>query len=201
MREGARGNVPRIGVEAALEGDWAHWLGDGGEFVGMTGFGASAPAEVLYREFGITAEAVATAALRCLAPKAAASMMTTRTTRGHDGTYYPEAIAGPRRRTWLRRAGLQHQQYGAGACDHGSGRSGRCARHHSGLARRARLRQRRHAVEDDRGAGSDVSADSALPASGPWQRGIDLRHRDQARIYVGHDGRFAEGRRQDAGGL
>jgi transketolase len=56
-----------VGVEAAVEGDWARWLGDGGEFVGMTGFGASAPADVLYREFGITAEAVATAALRGLA--------------------------------------------------------------------------------------------------------------------------------------
>ena len=56
------GSVPRIGVEAAVEGDWARWLGDSGEFVGMTGFGASAPAEVLYREFGITAEAVAAAA-------------------------------------------------------------------------------------------------------------------------------------------
>ena len=61
------GRVPRIGVEAAIEGDWARWLGDSGEFVGMTGFGASAPAEVLYREFGITAEAVAAAAMRCLA--------------------------------------------------------------------------------------------------------------------------------------
>ncbi len=61
------GNAPRIGVEAAVEGDWARWLGDNGEFVGMTGFGASAPAEVLYREFGITAEAVATSALRCVA--------------------------------------------------------------------------------------------------------------------------------------
>jgi transketolase len=61
------GRVPRIGVEAAIEGDWARWLGDGGEFIGMAGFGASAPAETLYREFGITAEAVATAALRCLA--------------------------------------------------------------------------------------------------------------------------------------
>jgi len=60
------GTVPRIGVEAAIEGDWARWLGDSGEFVGMTGFGASAPAEVLYREFGITAEAVAKAALHCL---------------------------------------------------------------------------------------------------------------------------------------
>jgi transketolase len=61
------GCVPRIGVEAAVEGDWARWLGDSGEFVGMTGFGASAPAEVLYREFGITAEAVAAAAKRRLA--------------------------------------------------------------------------------------------------------------------------------------
>jgi transketolase len=61
------GSVPRVGIEAAIEGDWARWLGDGGEFVGMTGFGASAPVEVLYREFGITAEATATAAMRCIA--------------------------------------------------------------------------------------------------------------------------------------
>jgi transketolase len=60
------GNVPRVGVEAAVEGDWMRWLGDGGEFVGMTGFGASAPAEVLYREFGITAEAVEAAAMLCI---------------------------------------------------------------------------------------------------------------------------------------
>jgi transketolase len=60
------GNVPRVGVEAAVEGDWMRWLGDGGEFVGMNGFGASAPAEVLYREFGITAEAVEAAAMLCI---------------------------------------------------------------------------------------------------------------------------------------
>jgi transketolase len=66
-RDGVLGRVPRIGVEAAVEGDWARWLGEKGEFVGMTGFGASAPAEVLYREFGITAEAVAAAATKCLA--------------------------------------------------------------------------------------------------------------------------------------
>lgn len=65
-RASVLGKVPRIGVEAAVEGDWARWLGDSGEFVGMTGFGASAPAEVLYREFGITAEAVARAAMNCL---------------------------------------------------------------------------------------------------------------------------------------
>ncbi len=60
------GHAPRVGIEAAIEGDWARWLGDGGEFVGMTGFGASAPAETLYREFGITAEAAAAAAIRCI---------------------------------------------------------------------------------------------------------------------------------------
>ena len=61
------GSAPRIGIEAAVEGDWARWLGASGEFVGMNGFGASAPAAALYREFGITAEAVAAAAARCLA--------------------------------------------------------------------------------------------------------------------------------------
>jgi transketolase len=66
-RTAVLGRVPRIGIEAAVEGDWARWLGEDGEFVGMTGFGASAPAEVLYREFGITADAVAKAALRCIA--------------------------------------------------------------------------------------------------------------------------------------
>ena len=52
----------RIGIEAGVRaGGWDRWLlGEGArkfDFVGMTGFGASAPAEVLYREFGITAEA------------------------------------------------------------------------------------------------------------------------------------------------
>ena len=60
------GRAPRVGVEAAVEGDWARWLGDHGEFVGMSGFGASAPAEVLYREFAITPSAVADAAMRCI---------------------------------------------------------------------------------------------------------------------------------------
>jgi transketolase len=60
------GSAPRVGVEAAVEGDWARWLGDSGQFVGMTGFGASAPAETLYREFGITPAAVADAARRCI---------------------------------------------------------------------------------------------------------------------------------------
>jgi transketolase len=60
------GQAPRIGVEAAIEGDWARWLGEDGEFVGMSGFGASAQADVLYREFGITPAAVADAARRSI---------------------------------------------------------------------------------------------------------------------------------------
>ncbi len=61
------GSAPRVGVEAAVAGDWARWIGASGEFVGMTGFGASAPAATLYREFNITAEAVADAARRSIA--------------------------------------------------------------------------------------------------------------------------------------
>ena len=60
------GPAPRVGVEAAIEGAWAKFLGDGGVFVGMTGFGASAPAAELYAQFGITAEAVAAAAERAI---------------------------------------------------------------------------------------------------------------------------------------
>ena len=68
-RASVLGKAPRIGIEAAIEGDWSRWIGDAGEFVGMTGFGASAPASVLYREFNITAPAVANAARRAIAGK------------------------------------------------------------------------------------------------------------------------------------
>jgi len=37
----------RVGCEAALRFGWDRWLGERGGFVGMTGFGASGPAEVL----------------------------------------------------------------------------------------------------------------------------------------------------------
>lgn len=49
----------RVGIEAAGGFGWERWLGPKGVFIGMSGFGASAPAEDLYRHFGITAEAVA----------------------------------------------------------------------------------------------------------------------------------------------
>ena len=55
----------RVAVEAGVRFGWDRWLfGEGGKreksgFIGMHGFGASAPAERLYAEFGITAEATA----------------------------------------------------------------------------------------------------------------------------------------------
>jgi transketolase len=55
------GSGVRVAVEAAIGFGWEHWTGYDGGFVGMTGFGASAPAEKLYEKFGITAEDVADA--------------------------------------------------------------------------------------------------------------------------------------------
>lgn len=62
-RSAVIGNAPRIGVEAAIESvEWRRLLGTEGVFIGMASFGASAPAATLYQAFGITAEAVVTAA-------------------------------------------------------------------------------------------------------------------------------------------
>jgi transketolase len=57
------GRAPRVGVEAAVEFGWRKWLGSYGIFVGMRGFGASAPAEELYKHFGITVAAIKAAAV------------------------------------------------------------------------------------------------------------------------------------------
>ena len=58
-----RGTAPRVGVEAAIRQGWDLFLDRSDGFVGMKGFGASAPAADLYRHFGITAEAVANEAM------------------------------------------------------------------------------------------------------------------------------------------
>ncbi len=57
------GSAPRVAVEAASGFGWAKWIGPDGAFIGMHGFGASAPAHDLYKHFGITAEAVAATAI------------------------------------------------------------------------------------------------------------------------------------------
>ena len=51
----------KAAVEAGVRMGWDRFIGAGGVFVGMEGFGASAPAERLYEGFGITARAVADA--------------------------------------------------------------------------------------------------------------------------------------------
>jgi transketolase len=62
-RAAVLGGALRVGIEAAASMGWDRWLGPDGIFIGMPGFGASAPAEALFRHFGITAEA-AVAAVR-----------------------------------------------------------------------------------------------------------------------------------------
>lgn len=55
-----RGTV-RVAVEAAIKQGWERFIGEDGAFIGMNGFGASAPAEVLYEKFGITSDAIVAA--------------------------------------------------------------------------------------------------------------------------------------------
>ena len=61
-RDAVIGSAPRVAVEAAVQFGWERWLGPHGAFIGMTGFGASAPGEALFPHFGITPEKVAEAA-------------------------------------------------------------------------------------------------------------------------------------------
>ena len=55
-----RGTV-RVAIEAAIQQGWERFIGEDGAFIGMSSFGASAPAEVLYEKFGITTAAVVAA--------------------------------------------------------------------------------------------------------------------------------------------
>ncbi len=59
----------RVAVEAALELGWERYVGLDGAVIGMAGFGASAPASVLYEKFGITTEAVVAAARKLIEQK------------------------------------------------------------------------------------------------------------------------------------
>ena len=59
-----------VAIEAASPFGWARYIGASGAFVGMNGFGASAPYKELYQKFGVTPEAAAEAALSHLTKKA-----------------------------------------------------------------------------------------------------------------------------------
>jgi transketolase len=57
----------RVAVEAGIELGWHKYIGDNGIFIGMSSFGASAPAKTCFEKFGITAEAVTEAAKKSIA--------------------------------------------------------------------------------------------------------------------------------------
>jgi transketolase len=60
----------RVSVEAGITAPWRIYVGDAGESIGVDHYGASAAAAVIYKEFGITAEAVVAAAKASIAKTA-----------------------------------------------------------------------------------------------------------------------------------
>lgn len=65
-QEEVLGSAPRIAVEAASKFGWERYVGLNGDVIGMDGFGASGPAEELYKYFGITKEEVVDAVKNCM---------------------------------------------------------------------------------------------------------------------------------------
>jgi transketolase len=65
-RQSVLGTGVRIGIEAAIRQGWDAYLGERSGFVGMKGFGASGPADELYKMFDITADAIVRQAQRLL---------------------------------------------------------------------------------------------------------------------------------------
>jgi len=62
-RDEVLGTAPRIAIEAGVKACWYEWLRADDQFIGMEGFGASAPAAELYKHFGITVNAIVAAAM------------------------------------------------------------------------------------------------------------------------------------------
>ncbi len=57
-RNDVLGKAPRIGVEAATGFGWGKYIGCNGRFIGMDSFGASAPADELFKFFNITVDEI-----------------------------------------------------------------------------------------------------------------------------------------------
>ncbi|MBP5215453.1 MAG: transketolase family protein, partial [Alphaproteobacteria bacterium] len=60
------GNQPRIAVEAASDYGWKKYVGDNGEIIALTDFGASGPSSQVYEYFGITVEHIISAVKKYL---------------------------------------------------------------------------------------------------------------------------------------
>ena len=67
----------RVSVEAAVALGWREFVGDHGESVSLEHYGASAPYQIVYEQFGITAERVVAAAKASLSRVGATSGSTT----------------------------------------------------------------------------------------------------------------------------
>ena len=65
-QEEVLGSAPRIAIEAAAKFGWEKYVGLKGDIIGMDGFGASGPAEELYKYFGITKEEIIDSVKDCL---------------------------------------------------------------------------------------------------------------------------------------
>ena len=63
------GKAPRLAIEAAIGFGWERYLGENGAFIGMPGFGESAPAGDLYHHFNITSEAAVAQAVALIQSK------------------------------------------------------------------------------------------------------------------------------------
>src|SRR5690606_8583038 len=61
-RRAVLGDAPRIGIEAAVAQGWHEWLDKGDVFIGLSDFGASAPAAALFQHFGLTPARIVEAA-------------------------------------------------------------------------------------------------------------------------------------------
>ena len=66
-RASVLGQAPRVAVEAASPFGWTRYVASEDDVIGMRSFGASGADKVLYKHFGITADAVAERVKRCLA--------------------------------------------------------------------------------------------------------------------------------------
>lgn len=56
----------RVAIEAGVEIGWPKYVGEKGIFLGISGFGVSAPYKICYEKFGLTADAVAAAAKKSM---------------------------------------------------------------------------------------------------------------------------------------
>jgi transketolase len=68
-REEVLGSAPRVAVEAAVAQGWHEWLRPGDKFIGLSGFGVSAPGPKVFAHFGLTAPKIAEAARASLSTK------------------------------------------------------------------------------------------------------------------------------------